>query len=110
PWTQQEAMAWVRERYADVDQVDVSVEQIAAVGGNGRSTAPIQFVIQGHDMQQLTTAAEAMVAELSTREGFVDVTTSDEGNRPEIAMSIDRERAADLGVPVASVAQALRAF
>jgi HAE1 family hydrophobic/amphiphilic exporter-1 len=103
-------MAWVRERYANAEQVEVSVDQIAAVGGGGQSTAPIQFVIQGSEMDQLLTAANGMVAELSAIEGFVDVTTSDEGEKPEISMSLDRERAADLGVPVASVAQALRAL
>ena len=108
PFDQQEAMAWVRERYAGVEQFDISVEQISAVGGNGQSQAPIQFVIQGNDMDILLEAAEGMAAELEQVEGFVDVTTSDEGAKPEIAMNIDRERAADLGVPVASVAQILR--
>ena len=40
--------------------------------------------------------------------GYVDLDTSYRGGKPEVVINIDRDRAADLGVPVASIAMAVR--
>ncbi len=106
--SQQELMQWVRERFAG-QEIDVTVEQIAAVGG-GQSQAPIQFVLLGDDIEALTVAAESMATELGSRPGFVDVETTAREGKPEIAIAIDRDRAADLGVPVVAIARAIRAL
>lgn len=109
-WTQQEAMAWVRERFAETKEVEIAVEEIAAVGGGGQSQAPIQLVLKGNDMDELNRAAEAIKARLLEVDGLVDVDTSNAGGKPELSVEIDRDRAADLGVPIASIAQVLRAL
>ncbi|HET6585690.1 MAG TPA: efflux RND transporter permease subunit, partial [Nannocystaceae bacterium] len=76
----------------------------------GQSQAPIQFVLMGEDMTTLTAAAEALAADLRELPGYVDVDTTAREGKPELAIRIDRDRAADLGVPVATVARAIRAL
>ena len=110
PWRQHDAMAWVRERFAETHQAKIVVEEIAAVSAAGQSNAPIQFVLQGHDLDALEEAAAAIRDELAEIDGLVDVDTNSAAGRPEVSIEIDRDRAADLGVPVASVATAVRAL
>ena len=110
PWRQQDAMAWARERYDEVGDAEVKVAEIAAVSGGGQSTAPIQFVLKGKDLAELTAAADEIVARMRETPGFVDVDTNNRAGKPELSIEIDRERAADLGVPVATIAQTIRAL
>jgi HAE1 family hydrophobic/amphiphilic exporter-1 len=112
PYHQNDVMSWVRGRYADVEDAVIAVVPVNLVGGGGggfRSQA-IQFNIRGRDYDELNAAAEALVAELDKIDGFVDLDTTFRGGKPELAIEIDRERAAALGVPVASIATTIRAL
>src|SRR5690606_22151771 len=53
---------------------------------------------------------EALAEHIRGIEGFVDVDTTYSGGKPELAIQIDRERAADLGVPVAQIGATLRSL
>mgnify|MGYP001558562034 FL=1 len=61
-------------------------------------------------MEQLVAAAEALKAGLREIKGFVDIDSSYRGGKPELAIEIDRDRAADLGVPAAAIATTLRSL
>ena len=109
PFSQHQAMAWVRERVSDVKGASVTVEAIDALAGDGGfRTQPVQFSIRGSNMDELIEASEALKAKLADVEGFVDLDTTYRGGKPELAVYVDREKAADLGVPVAAIAQTLR--
>lgn len=112
PFSQQDAMAWVRTRFEGEDEAKITVEEISAVGGGGgaQSQAPIQFVLRGNDLDELENAASEISAELKKTDGLVDVDTNSAGGKPEISIEIDRDRAADLGVPVATVATTIRSL
>ncbi len=108
---QYDAMAWVRQRYAGAKGAIISVNQVNAIGGDsGFRSQPIQFNIRGRDMAEIAKTAEALMAELRKLPGFVDVDMSYRGGKPELAVEIDRDRAADLGIPVAVIATTLRAL
>jgi hydrophobic/amphiphilic exporter-1 (mainly G- bacteria), HAE1 family len=111
-WIQLEGMAWVRARLADLAERDVQikVEMIDPFGGDGFRQQQIQFTIRGNDMDEMVAAAEAIAEHIRGIEGFVDVDTTYSGGKPELAIEIDRERAADLGVPVAQIAASLRSL
>ncbi len=104
--SQQDLMAWVRERFAGVEGAELTVGEQSA----GGAAAPVQLAIRGSEMDELVSAASAVAAELSKIDGFVDVTTSFEGGKPELALTVDRERAAELGVPVSAVGTTVRAL
>jgi HAE1 family hydrophobic/amphiphilic exporter-1 len=61
-------------------------------------------------MAEIEKAAQQMVAELKKHKGIVDLDLSYRGGKPELSFDIDRDRAAELGVPVAAIATTLRAL
>jgi len=110
-FTQQDAMAWARERFSGIEGVLVTVEEINLFGGDGGfRTQPVQFSIRGTDLDEVTAAAQALRAELDKTGNFVDLDITYRGGKPEVAIHVDRNKAADLGVPVASIARTIRAL
>jgi HAE1 family hydrophobic/amphiphilic exporter-1 len=111
PFHQEDAMAWVRARYSGLKDANISVNPISAIGGDsGFKQQAIQFNIRGRDMAELEKAADALKKELAHVPGMVDLDLSYRGGKPEVAFDIDRDRAADVGVPVAAIATTLRAL
>jgi len=76
-----------------------------AVGSNMQR---VQYVITGPDFQTLETTANGIVEKLKKSGKAVDVDTTNLPGRPEVQVTIDRDRAADLGVTVQHVAQTLQ--
>lgn len=108
---QEQVMAWVRSRYAKAPNAIITVNPISPIGSeSGFRSQPIQFNIRGNDMEALTAAADALKTELGKIPGLVDLDSSYRGGRPELAIEIDRDRAADLGIPVAAIASTIRAL
>jgi HAE1 family hydrophobic/amphiphilic exporter-1 len=88
-------------------QLRTSVQQVAAISGGGFRNADIQYVIGGPDLEKLTKYSEALLAKMKTIADVVDADSSLVTGKPELRVVIDRARAADLGVRVADIAQAL---
>jgi HAE1 family hydrophobic/amphiphilic exporter-1 len=107
---QEDLMAWTRARYGKLPDAIVSAAPIAAVGGGGWRTQPIQFNVRGKDMDQLVRVTSDLKRELAKIPGLVDLDTTHRGGKAEVEFKVDRERAADLGVPVATVARTIRAL
>jgi multidrug efflux pump len=75
-------------------------------GGNGK---PIQFVIGGPSYEDLTQWRDTFVAALETdNPGLVDIDWDYKETQPQFRISIDYERAADLGVTVSEVGTTLQ--
>ena len=108
-YSQQQLMAWIRDRYSSVKGALITVADLGMFEGGGR-TEPIQFGISGDNLDEMVTAADALVARLRKEPGFVDVDHAFRGGKPEVAIKIDRERAASFGVPIATIASTIRAF
>ncbi len=85
----------------------VSVGQVSDFGG-GASTARIQYNLSGPDLDVLEKAATDAVAQLRQVKGAVDVDSTLVVGKPELAVRIDRDRAAELGVNVMDIAGALQ--
>ncbi len=69
---------------------------------------PVNFVILTSDSyQNLAQVVRAFQDELAKNPGIVSVDTDLRLNKPEISMEVDRERAADMGVPVEAIARAV---
>ena len=104
-------MAEVRDRLMPTfaaDKLRTGVRQSASMGGGGAQSAEIQFVINGPDLRVLQEAASKVMAEARTLPGVVDVDTSLNVGKPELAVRLDRAKAADLGVQISDAAEALR--
>ena len=76
--------------------------------GQGFTQRPINYVIiTSESYQNLAQATRAFQDELAKNPGFVQVDTDLRLNKPEIRLEVDRERAADMGVPVEAIARAV---
>ncbi len=106
---QQDLMAWARARYQSLENVLITAAEISPIGGDsGFRSQPIQFNVRGEDMQELVKVTNRLKRELAKVKGLVDLDTTYRGGKPQVALAIDRERAADLGVPVAAVGAVIR--
>ncbi|MBS1859051.1 MAG: efflux RND transporter permease subunit [Acidobacteria bacterium] len=86
--------------------IHTSVELVSSVGGN-QSNADIQYFIQGPDLQKLAEYSDKLQAKMRAMPGLVDVDSTLRSGKPEVRLEIDRPRAADLGVSVLDIEQAL---
>nr|MBA3768696.1 efflux RND transporter permease subunit [Acidobacteriota bacterium] len=101
----EEVLAKYLKQYPD--QLRTSVQQLAAISGGGFRNADIQFVIGGPDLQRLTKYSEELLAKMKTIPDVVDADSTLINGKPELRVQIHREQAADLGVRVGDIAQAL---
>jgi HAE1 family hydrophobic/amphiphilic exporter-1 len=86
--------------------VHTSVELISAVGGN-QSNAEVQYFIEGPDLEKLATYSDALLAKMKQIPNVTDADSTLRSGKPEVSLDIDRPRAADLGVSVMDIEQAL---
>jgi hydrophobic/amphiphilic exporter-1 (mainly G- bacteria), HAE1 family len=110
-FSQQDAIAYLRRVLAGRKGALFAVEPINPIGGGGAfRSAMVQFNIRGRDYAELRRAGDDLVAVLRKSGGYVDLDTTYRGGKPEVSVDIDRDRAADVGVPVAAIAGTLRTF
>lgn len=103
--SQQQIMAEARTLMAQqVPGLKGTAEDISLIGGEIRNV-PIQYIIRGRDLSALENYAKNIVSEFSKLPGIVDLDTSLESGKPEVRVFIDRDKAADLGIDIATVAE-----
>jgi multidrug efflux pump subunit AcrB len=86
----------------------LAVNDVAAFGGSGQSTARIQYNVTGPDLVRLQEIATQATTELKAFNGAVDVDSSLVVGKPEVRVRVDRARASQFGVSVADLAGTLR--
>ncbi|GAA0546855.1 efflux RND transporter permease subunit [Chitinophaga japonensis] len=91
-------------RFRDVICIPI---QIPTIGGFA-TTQPVQYVIQAPDLQQLIDVMPKLMGEVykSNKLSFQD--PDFKVNRPEISISIDRQRAAQLGISTREIGRTLQ--
>jgi hydrophobe/amphiphile efflux-1 (HAE1) family protein len=88
-------------------QLRTSVQQVAAISGGGFRNAEIQYVIRGPELEKLKEYSDQLLQRMKTIPDVVDADSTLISGKPEVRVVIDRARAADLGVRVGDIAQAL---
>ena len=107
--SQQQVMDQVRREIAAHQRPDLRIQvSLAAQFGSGQSNAAVQYTIYGPDLAQLQRYAQRILERLKQVPGAVDVDSNLILGMPEVKVRVDRERAADLGVDVATVANTLQ--
>ncbi|MEO5860405.1 MAG: efflux RND transporter permease subunit [Pyrinomonadaceae bacterium] len=108
PKSQEMMMADTREVLAKFpSELRTSVQIVQAFSGGGFRNANVQFLISGPDMKVLEETSEKILAHMKTIPDAVDVDTTLIAGKPELQLEVDRDTAADLGVRVGDVSQAL---
>lgn len=87
-----------RKLTADMAGVRVSTAQRSAFGG--RTQKPVQFVIGGPDYAELARWRDIILAKAAENPGLTELDHDYYETKPQIGITVDRNRAGDLGVPV----------
>ncbi len=106
--TQDDVMGMARARLKRFRDVTIAVQLPSLI--QGADNRELLFYIQGPDLLQLDRYATAIKKKLEQVPGLVDLDTNYEPGKPELRVVINRDRAADVGVNVASIATAVRTF
>jgi len=104
--SQRELMLMARRRLEKFRDVVISVQLASMI--QGVPQYDLMFSIQGPDLDQLDRYATQIKQRLAQVPGVTDLDTTFEAGKPELRVHINRDKAADLGVRVGSIATALR--
>ncbi len=104
-FTQREKMAQIRRKLNTIPDLQVSVRNLTSL----RQGAPvdIDLSITGPEIDRLLAFSDKLREKAKTIPGVVDVYSTLRIDNPELLVSIDRERAAALGVEVREIADTL---
>jgi HAE1 family hydrophobic/amphiphilic exporter-1 len=110
--SQVELMDAIREHIAALALPfeDYSVEEVGLIQVAGSRQADLMYSFRGPDIGRLQYFAGNLVAHLREVGGYADLFASYEVGKPEIALEIARQRAADLGVPAAQIGSTISAL
>jgi len=113
PWgererSQDEIVAEVNRATATIPGIRAFAIQRNSLGIRGAGEG-LKFAIVGSSYQALGEAADNMVELLEDDNRFKQVRLSYETNQPQLSVSIDRERASDLGINIDGLAEAIQA-
>ena len=100
-----EALARQTQKYTEA-RTFISQQPTISVGRRGGM--PIQYIIQATNFQQLEEKIPEFMSMATADPTFANVDVNLKFNRPELNISIDREKAQSLGVSVLDVAQTLQ--
>ncbi len=89
------------------EHLRTSVSQVAAISGGGLMNKEVAFFVSGPDLERLAEYSRRLTAALERTPGAVDVDTTLVLGKPELAVQLDRAKAAELGVQVADAADTL---
>ncbi|MFZ5928975.1 MAG: efflux RND transporter permease subunit [Acidobacteriota bacterium] len=104
--SQRQLMDMARERLAKYRDLIVTVQLPSLISGAPNSD--FMFSIQGPDLNRLEKYANSLMARLRQVPGMADMELTYESGKPEVRVQINRDKAADLNVNVAQIANAMR--
>jgi HAE1 family hydrophobic/amphiphilic exporter-1 len=99
-----EIIELLRTRYKEIPGAEISVSKKAGMS----SGKPVSLVIQGQNLETLADLAEQVQALVASIPGTVEVSSSYESGNPDAQIVVNRDRAADLGISSAGIADTLQ--
>ncbi len=105
-YSQRDKMSEIRKRLGSIKDLRISVRNLTSL----RQGAPvdIDLAITGPDPERLLTYSEELRQAAEQLPGVVDVYSTLQIDNPELLVSIDRNRAAVMGVEIREIADTLR--
>jgi multidrug efflux pump len=108
--TQQQIADDITKNLKSYPDAKTFVIQDQTINGSGGSRAglPVQFILQNQDFKKIQEYLPKFMEEVGKNPTFQMIDVNLKFNKPELVISIDREKAKALGVSVQSVAQSLQ--
>jgi hydrophobic/amphiphilic exporter-1 (mainly G- bacteria), HAE1 family len=104
---QSKIMLHARDIVERFPNLRTSVSSQTNAGSGGFTQADIQFVVNGPDLKLLQKYSDALLEKMKAMPKVVDIDSSLIVGKPELRISVNRQRSADLGVRVTDIATAL---
>lgn len=101
-------LADVRKTLSTIPGARIFAITPQAFGGGGGS--PVQFVLQGGTFKELVEWRDIMIEKASEYPGIVGLDHDYDETKPQLQISINRDRAADLGVSVTNIGRTLESM
>lgn len=79
----------------------------ASLGVGGFRDTPVQFVIQGNTYEELEESVNKLMARAREYPGLVNLDTDLKLNKPQFKVTVNRDKAANVGVAVADIGRTL---
>ncbi|WOJ92034.1 efflux RND transporter permease subunit [Congregibacter variabilis] len=110
PWeererTSQEIAADAQERVKDIAGARIFVRAPRSFGGGNAD--PVQFVVGGDSYENLAEWQDIMLKAVAENPGLLRVDTDLKPTKPQLRVSVDRNRAGDLGISLADIGRTL---
>ncbi len=114
PWeersrTQQQIATEVQAKLVNVPGVRASINQSNSLGIRGGGSG-LQFGLVGDNYQSLATAANAVKAEMEADPKWGRVSVNYETTQPQMTLTVDRDKAASLGVDINGLSTTMQAM
>ncbi|WP_432671077.1 efflux RND transporter permease subunit [Flavobacterium sp. SM2513] len=100
----QELTTWTKQ----YSEAKVSVSESPTIAVNRRGGFPIQYIIQAQNFEKLREKIPEFMDEAEKDPTFSVVDVNLKFNKPEVYVTIDRDKAQNLGISVIDVAQTLQ--
>ncbi|WP_164013714.1 efflux RND transporter permease subunit [Pyxidicoccus trucidator] len=107
---QSELQQLFRKELNSIPGLRAVVQDMSQAGFTAQRGFPVEFSVRGSDWDQLVSASQEMREKLQATGKVVDVDTDYQLGMPELRITPDRARAADLGVPMEAVASSINAL
>ncbi|MGI8787977.1 MAG: efflux RND transporter permease subunit [Pyrinomonadaceae bacterium] len=88
-------------------ELRTGVQPVQAFSGGGFRNANVQFLVSGPDLKKLQEISDTLLEKMKQIPDAVDVDSTLIAGKPEVRLTVDRATAADLGVRIGDVSQAL---
>ncbi len=97
----------LRSDMSNLPGMEITVSAASMGGGGGRGSKDVTYDLVGDDRTKVQAFAEKMKAEMAKDPQASDVGINTSSGTPEVKMTVDRNKAADLGVNASDVANTL---
>ena len=105
--SQQEVLDFLQKKVSDYPTGRTFVSQEQSIGGS-RGGLPVQFVIQAQTLEKLRGVLPSFLEQAKQDSTFAFVNVDLKFNKPELRVSIKRNKARSLGVSVEDIARTLQ--
>jgi len=109
--TQGDFMQICRKQFSGIPGVDrASIQDLSLTGFTAQRGFPIEFTVRGPDWDKLGGFAQEIMKRMKASGRMVDVDTDYQLGMPELQVFPDRQKAADHGVSILSIADTINAM
>ncbi|MDE3274311.1 efflux RND transporter permease subunit [Pseudoalteromonas sp. G4] len=104
-----QVMGEISGKLTDVTDVRAFAIMRSGIGGRGNSR-PIQFVLQGNSYEELVSWRDRILSRARENKGLVRLDHDYKETFPQFLVSIDKNKAADLGISVSQIGRTLESM